>query len=418
MSADFPAPATAAAAVADAHRREWAFVLAATVRVTRDIDLAEECVQEAYAQALTVWAKQGVPARPGGWLTTVARNRALDLLRHSAVQRRALPLLIEDDRADDIAEQAVAAGEPRITDDRLRLICTCCHPALAPEAQVALTLRLVCGLSTAEVARAFLISESTMAARITRAKKKIATARIPYRVPTPAELPERIGAVLAVVHLLFTTGHTAPYGAELARRELTERAIDLARMLYGLVPGLAEVPGLLALLLLTESRRAARLDAGHAMVALADQDRSAWNRELIAEGLALVPHSLRRPGKYALQAAIAALHAEAPSYDATDWRQIVGLYDELARVWPSPVVALNRAVALGYAEGPEPALAALDELMAHPLLATYEYLPAARAHFLAELGRTDEARAAYDEAILLTGNDIEREFVARKREAL
>ncbi|RJO73312.1 sigma-70 family RNA polymerase sigma factor [Nocardia panacis] len=406
------------AAVSEAHRREWAFVLAATVRVTRDIDVAEECVQDAYARALTVWAREGVPARPGGWLTTVARNRALDLLRRDATRRRALPLLIVEDRADDIAERAVAAGDPRIADDRLRLICTCCHPALAPQAQVALTLRLVCGLSTAEVARAFLVSEATMAARITRAKKKIATARISYRVPAPAELPERISAVLAVVHLLFTTGHTAPCGAELARRELTDRAIDLARMLRGLVPDFAEVSGLLALLLLTESRRDARLDADGAMVALADQDRANWDRELIVEGLALVRDSLRDPGKYALQAAIAAVHAEAADHDVTDWRQIVGLYDELAKVWPSPVVSLNRAVALGYAEGPAPALAALDSLTEHPQLLAYEYLPAARAHFLAQLGHADQARAAYDEAILLAGNDIERAFLARKRDDL
>jgi RNA polymerase sigma-70 factor (ECF subfamily) len=410
--------ADVAAAVGDAHRREWAFVLAATVRITRDIDLAEECVQEAYAQALTVWARHGVPARPGGWLTTVARNRALDLLRRHATQQRALPLLVADERDEDIAEQAVDAADPHFADYRLRLICTCCHPALALEAQVALTLRLVCGLSTAEVARAFLVSEPTMAARITRAKKKIAAARIPYRVPTPADLPERVDAVLTVVHLLFTTGHTAPYGAELVRRELTERAIDIARMLHTLVREQAEVAGLLALMLLTEARRDARLDTDGAMVPLERQDRSRWNRELIAEGLALVHDSLRHPGKYALQAAIAAVHAEAAGYDATDWRQIVGLYDELARRWPSPVVALNRAVALGYADGPGPALAALDALTAHPQLAAYEYLPAARAHFLAQLGRADEARAAYDEAILLAGNDIEREFLARKRDTV
>ncbi|MEV6767357.1 sigma-70 family RNA polymerase sigma factor [Nocardia sp. NPDC051030] len=407
-----------AAAVGDAHRSEWAFVLAATVRVTRDIDLAEECVQEAYAQALTVWVEQGVPARPGGWLTTVARNRALDLLRRNATQRRALPLLVSDEHDADIAEQAVDAVDPRIADDRLRLICTCCHPALALEAQVALTLRLVCGLSTAEVARAFLVSEPTMAARITRAKKKIAAARIPYRVPAPAELPERVDAVLTVVHLLFTTGHTAPYGTELVRRELTERAIEIARMLRTLVPEHAELTGLLALMLLTESRRDARLDTDGAMVPLEHQDRTRWNRALITEGLALVHDSLRNPGKYALQAAIAAVHAESPGHEVTDWPQILGLYNELARRCPSPVVDLNRAVALGYAEGPEPALAALNALATHPQLATYEYLPAARAHFLTQLGRADEARAAYDEAILLAGNDIEREFLARKRDAI
>jgi RNA polymerase sigma factor (sigma-70 family) len=406
------------AAVADAHRREWALVLAATVRVTRDLDLAEECVQEAYAAALTAWAQQGIPVRPGGWLITTARNRALDLLRRHATARRFLPLLICDDYADDIAERAVAAADPRISDDRLRLVCTCCHPALSIEAQVALTLRLVCGLSTAEVARAFLVTDSTMAARITRAKKKIATARIPYRMPTPVDLPQRLDAVLVVVHLLFTTGHSAPYGGELVRRELTERAVDLARMLRTLAPDHAEVSGLLALMLLTESRRTARQDDNGTMIPLEDQDRARWDRELIEEGLALVRDSLRKPGKYALQAAVAAVHAEAFDYAATDWRQIVGLYDELTRVWSSPVVALNRAVALGYADGPESALAAMDPLLAHPQLAGYEYLPAARAHFLAELGRAREARAAYDEAILLTGNDIEREFLITKRTAL
>ncbi|MFC5186866.1 RNA polymerase sigma factor [Actinomadura harenae] len=406
------------AAVADAHRREWAFVLAATVRVTRDLDLAEECVQDAYAAALTAWTQQGVPARPGGWLVTAARNRALDASRRAATVRRYLPLLVSDDHADDIAEQAVAAADPHIPDDRLRLICTCCHPALAIEAQVALTLRLVCGLSTSEVAQAFLVSESTMAARITRAKKKIAAARIPFRVPAPADLAERIGAVLAVVHLLYTTGHSAPYGGELVRGELTERAVDLVRMLRVLVPEHAEVSGLLALMLLTESRRMARQDENGTMVPLEHQDRTRWDRELIDEGLALVRDAMRRPGKYALQAAIAALHAEAPDYATTDWRQIVGLYDELARLWPSPVVSLNRGVALGYAEGPESALAALDQLIALPQLAGYEYLPAARAHFLAELGRTGDARAAYDEAILLTGNDVERAFLVAKRDAL
>ncbi len=406
------------AAVGAAHRREWAFVLAATVRVTRDIDLAEECVQDAYAQALTVWARQGVPARPGGWLTTVARNRALDLLRRDATASRALPLLVTDERDEDIAEQVVDAADPHFSDDRLRLICTCCHPALALEAQVALTLRLVCGLSTAEVARAFLVSESTMAARITRAKKKIAAARIPYRVPTPADLPARVDAVLTVVHLLFTTGHTAPYGAELVRTELTERAIEIARILHTLVREHAEAAGLLALMVLTEARNGARLDEDGAMVSLERQDRTRWDRELIAEGLALVHDSLRRPGRYALAAAIAAVHAEADCYDATDWRQIVGLYDELARRWPTPVVALNRAVALGYAEGPGAALDALDALAAHPQLVAYEYLPAARAHFLARLGRAEEARVAYDEAILLAGNDVEREFLVRKRDAV
>ncbi|WP_228812445.1 sigma-70 family RNA polymerase sigma factor [Nocardia otitidiscaviarum] len=509
------------AAVADAHRREWAFVLAATVRVTRDLDLAEECVQDAYAQALTRWAVDGVPAKPGGWLTTTARNRALDLLRRQSTLRRRLPLLVSDETGADPAEAALAAAE--IPDDRLRLICTCCHPALSIEAQVALTLRLVCGLTTAEVARAFLVGESTMAARITRAKKKIAAARIPYRVPAPAELPERIDAVLTVVHLLFTTGHTAPSGDALIRHDLADRATDLTRMLRLLLPDNAEVAGLLALILLTDARRDTRVDASGAMVPLADQDRTRWDRTRIAEGLALVraalsssPHGTgprtrnspdgshpepgpppapsdrprpdsathpdhaespaephpapsdrpqpfdtthpdhadppaephptpsehaeptvrshptppgdsattggssrnhaglppTAPGRYALQAAIAAVHAESPSYADTDWHDLLGLYDILIQCWPSPVVALNRAVALGMAEGPAAGLAALEPLTAEPQLAAYPYLPAARAHFLAELGRTDAARLAYEEAILLADNAPQRGYLA------
>ncbi|NKY86758.1 RNA polymerase sigma factor [Nocardia veterana] len=402
-----------AAAVAAAHRHEWAFVLAATVRVTRDIELAEECVQDAYARALVQWATRGIPARPAAWLTTVARNRALDLLRRRATARRALPLLV----ADEINSETTSLGDPEDSaqdypDDRLRLICTCCHPALAQPARVALTLRLVCGLTTAEVARAFLVTESTMAARITRAKKKIAAAGIPYRVPDPAELPERIEAVLAVVHLLFTTGHTAPSGDALIRRDLTERAIDLAGMLHALLPDDAEIAGLLALLLLTDARRAARLAPDGGMIALADQDRSRWDRDRIRQGLALVRSALeRQPGRYALQAAIAAVHAEAPSYAETDWREILGLYDVLIQLWPSPVVALNRAVAAGMADGPAAGVAALDALTAEPQLAGYGYLPAARAHFLAELGRREEARQALTEALLLTENATERAFL-------
>lgn len=415
-STDRGGPDRVAAAVADAHRREWAFVLAATVRVTHDLELAEECVQDAYAQALMRWAADGIPSRPAAWLTTVARNRALDLLRRRSTARRALPLLIADEKTTETGVfDAIDPYDPQFPDDRLRLICTCCHPALAPQTQVALTLRLVCGLTTAEVARAFLVAEPTMAARITRAKKKIAAARIPYRVPGPAELPERIEAVLAVVHLLFTTGHTAPSGEDLIRRDLTERALDLARMLHGLLPEDPEIAGLLALLLLTDARRAARVTAEGAMIALADQDRARWDPEEIGQGIALVRFALeRRPGRYALQAAIAAVHAEAPSYDATDWQEIRGLYDVLSRIWPSPVVALNRAVAIGMAGDPAAGFAALDALAAEPQLAGYSYLPAARAHFLAELGRLDEARLAYSEALLLTENAAEREFLDRR----
>jgi RNA polymerase sigma-70 factor (ECF subfamily) len=381
-------------------------VLAATVRVTRDLDLAEECVQDAYAQALSTWADRGVPAKPGAWLTTVARRRAVDLRRRDATLRRALPLLVEEE-----AEPDPGGAFP---DDRLRLIFTCCHPALATEAQVALTLRLLCGLSTAEVARAFLVSEPTMAARITRAKKKIAAARIPYRVPAAEELPARVQAVLAVVHLLFTTGHTAPDGADLVRRDLVERALDLARMLRGLLPGDADVAAVLALILLTDARRETRVGPDGRLLLLAEQDRRRWDRAEIAEGVALVREAVRRrpPSRYGLQAAIAAVHAEAPSWDETDWAQVVDLYDLLAAVWPSPVVALNRGVAVGFARGPAAGLAELDALAAEPQLAGYGYLPAARAAFLAKLGRVEAARTAYEEAILLTGNEVERDFLA------
>ena len=405
-----------AAAVAEAHRREWAFVLAATVRLTRDLDLAEECVQDAYAKALTTWASRGVPANPGAWLTTVARRRALDLLRREATRRRSLPLLLDDQVEPELEE--IAAHE--IADDRLRLIFTCCHPAIAPEAQVALTLRLLCGLSTAEVARAFLVSESTMAARITRAKKKIAAARIPYRVPPADELPARIDTVLTVVHLLFTTGHTAPAGDDLVRRDLVERSLDLARMLRALLPTDADVAGLLALILLTDARSATRVAQDGRLLLLSEQDRTQWDREAISEGVALVREALRRrpPGRFALMAAIAAVHAEAPTWQDTDWREVVALYDVLVQIWPSPVVALNRAVAVGLADGPDAGLEALDALAAEPQLAGYGYLAAARADFLRRLGRTAEARSFYEEALLLTENTIERDFLATRLQQL
>jgi RNA polymerase sigma-70 factor (ECF subfamily) len=401
--------ASVEAAVADAHRREWAFVLAATVRVTRDIDLAEECVQDAYARALATWSTGGIPLKPGAWLTTVARRRAIDVARRDITHDRALPLLVEPVTVAGPDE----ADEPEIVDDRLRLVFTCCHPAIALDAQVALTLRLVCGLTTAEVGRAFLVSESTMAARITRAKKKIAVARIPYRVPSVGELPARVDAVLTVLYLLYSTGHTAPEGADLSRRDLVERSLDLARLLRELLPGDADVAGLLALILLTDARRAARLGGDDQLVLLADQDRSRWDQAAIAEGLELVREALYRrpPGRFALMAAIAAVHDEAPSWGATDWGEIVGLYDLLVELWPSPVVALNRAVAVGLAVGPDAGLAALDALATEPVLATYSYLASARADFLRQLGRTGEARVAYEEALLLCENEVERAFL-------
>ena len=410
-----------AAAVADAHRREWAFVLAATVRVTRDIDVAEECVQDAFAAALTDWRTSGIPDRPGAWLTTAARRRALNVVRHRGVEHRYLPLLVEDDTEPDPGDLFHdRPGGAELPDDRLRLIVTCCHPALDRSAQVALTLRLMCGLSTAEVARAFLVSEPTMAARITRAKKKIAVARIPYRVPRAEELPERVDAVLAVVHLLFTTGHTTPAGEELVRRDLVERSLQLCRMLRALLPHDPAVAGLLALLLLTDARRDTRTGDDGRLLLLEEQDRTRWDRTAIAEGVELVREALRSrpPSRYALQAAIAAVHAESPSWDDTDWREVVALYDVLTQVWPSPVVALNRAVAVGFACGAAAGLAALDALGSEPQLAGYGYLPAARADFLRRLGRVDDARTAYEEALLLTDNAVEREFLAGRLRAL
>jgi RNA polymerase sigma-70 factor (ECF subfamily) len=387
-------------------------VLAATVRATRDLDLAEECVQDAYAQALRTWAPRGIPANPGAWLTTVARRRAVDLRRREERLRRTLPLLL-DDRVDPGPGET---DEPEVPDDRLRLIFTCCHPAIALESQVALTLRLLCGLTTGEVARAFLVSEPTMAARITRAKKKIAAARIPYRVPSAEELPARIEAVLTVVHLLFTTGHTAPAGDDLVRRDLVERSLDLARMLRALLPTDADVAGLLGLILLTDARRATRVAEDGRLLLLEEQDRTRWDRQAIGDGVALVREALRRrpPGRFALMAAIAAVHAEAPSWRETDWDEVVALYDVLVQIWPSPVVALNRAVAQGLARGPAAGLEAVDALAAEPQLAGYSYLAAARADFLRRLGRLAEARAAYEEALRRTENTIERDFLAAR----
>jgi len=405
-----------ARAVERAHR-EWGFVLAATIRVAGDIDSAEEAVQDAYASALATWPTRGIPTNPAAWLTVAARRRALDVHRREATARRALPKLLdpEPEPVDELVEALDG-----IADERLRLIFTCCHPALAPEAQVALTLRLVCGLSTPEIARAFLVQEATMAARITRAKRKIRVANIPYRVPEGEELAPRLAQVLSVVHLVFTTGHSAPSGAQLTRPDLSIRGVELARMLRVLLPADPDVAGLLALMLLTDARRPARVDEAGELVLLADQDRASWDQVAIAEGVALVTEALapRPPGRFALMAAIAAIHDESPSWADTDWNAILALYDLLRAVWPTPVVELNRAIALGFAVGPEAGLAELDALAADPRLARYPYLAAARADFLVRLGRPADARIAFDESLILTDNEVEREFLAARIRSL
>ncbi|WP_349294547.1 RNA polymerase sigma factor [Baekduia alba] len=394
-------------------------MLAATVRVTRDLDAAEDCVQDAYLAALDAWTRDGVPARPGAWLTTVARRGALNALTRGRTLQTKLPLLIEP--AQDEAEMIVdAEHDPAIPDDRLRLVFTCCHPALAREAQVALTLRLVCGVATPDVAAAFLVAEPTMAARITRAKKKIAAAAIPYAVPTRSELPARLDAVLTVVHLLASTAHAAPSGDALVRVDLAERALDLARMLYVLLPAEPEVAGLLALLLVHQARHAGRTGGDGRLVRLEDQDRASWDRDLIAQADRLVVAALSAPadgpapGRYALQGAIAALHAQAPTYAETDWPQILALYDALLAHWPSPVVALNRAVARAMVEGPEAGLADVAALEADDRLAGYRYLPATKADLLARLGRHAEAADAYRAALALTDSAPERAYLEER----
>ncbi len=396
-------------AVDEAYRREWASVLAATVRLVGDLDLAEECVQDAFVRAVEVWAADGVPPNPGGWLTTTARRRAIDVLRRERTLRAKLPLLVEPE------------PQPEPGPDLLRLVFTCAHPALAPDARLTLTLRMVCGLTTAQIAQALLVPEATAAARLTRAKKKVAAARIPYRVPAERDLPARLDTVLTVVHLVYTAGHTASDGDSLVRADLVTRAIDLARTLHRLMPDEREVRALLGLLLLTDARRPARTDAAGDLVLLEHQDRSLWRAGAVAEGRALVVSALQavgRPGRYALQAAIAAVHAEAPSWDDTDWPQILALYDLLLTVEPSPVVALNRAVALAFVKGPAAGLAAVDDLAEDPRLRAYPYLPAARADLLRRLCREAEAATAYREALALTSNAAERAYLQRRLDEL
>src|SRR5579859_4148695 len=392
-------------------RREYGRCVATLVRFFGDIQIAEEAVQEAFAVALNRWPAAGVPPNPGAWITTTARNRAIDQLRREA------------SRHDRHAQAALlyASDEPPeqvgpLKDDRLRLIFTCCHPALARSSQVALTLRLLGGLETPQIARAFLVPETTMAQRIVRAKKKIKAAGIPYRVPGDAELPDRLAGVLAVLYLVFNEGHTASAGDSLIRLGLCDEAIRLARVLAELMPDEPEVLGLLALLLLTHSRHAARTAPGQPLVLLPDQDRSRWDRALIAEGQGLVRRCLRRnqPGPYQIQAAIAAVHSDAPTAGRTDWRQILALYDQLTACAPTPVVALNRAVALAEVDGPAVGLAAIEGLD----LGSYHPFHVARADLLRRLGRVGEAAAAYDAALALTANPAEREFLAGRRRAL
>ena len=359
-------PSEVERAVAEAHRSEWALVLAATACAVRDLDLAEECVQEAYAAALVSWARTGIPKKPAAWLTTAAKRRAIDVRRRQTTLRSKMPLLVEPVNAaeDEVDMDEGEDAEDLVPDERLRLIFMCCHPALPPEAQLGLTLRLVCGLSTTEIARALLVSEPAMSARLTRAKRKISAARIPMRAPSAAELPDRLRSVLGVVHLVFTTGHTAPFGETLMRTDLMNEAIHLARVLRHLMPDENEVRGLLALLLVTDARRATRTAADGRLLPLAEQDRALWDRSAIAEAHVLIMYSLRsgRPGRYVLQAAIASLHAEARTYEETDWPQILALYDALLSVWGSPVVALNRAVALSMVSGPGKALEEVERL--------------------------------------------------------
>ncbi len=403
------------AAVDGAFRDEWGRVVATLIRTTGDWDLAEECAQDAFAMALQRWPKDGIPGRPGAWLTTAARNRAVDVLRRKAV---GVAKLREVAAMTPPAEPSYEGETDHsgVPDDRLRLMFTCCHPALSLEARVALTLRTLAGLTTAEIARAFLASEPTMAKRLVRAKQKIQHARIPYRVPPAHLLPERTPGVLGVLYLLFNEGYSATTGSDLVRQNLSAEAIRLARVLARLMPDEPETSALLALMLMHDARRSARLDAHGDLVTLEDQDRSLWNAAEIGEGVAILEAALRRgrPGSYQVQAAIAACHATAPTADRTDWAQIAALYGQLVQFLPTPVVELNRAVAVGMAFGPADGLALVEELEVSGQLAGYHLLPATRADFLRRLGRGPEAAAAYAEALELVSTDAERRYLSRR----
>jgi RNA polymerase sigma-70 factor (ECF subfamily) len=393
------------------YRSESRRVFATLIRLLGDFDLAEEALHDAFRAALEQWPRDGIPANPRAWLVSAGRFKAIDGMRRRA---RFDPL---DEDTEQIAgdDDPASWGAEDIEDDRLRLIFTCCHPALQPDAQIALTLREVCGLTTEEIARAFLTAAPALAQRIVRAKAKIRDARIPYEVPSQSELPERLDSVLRVIYLVFNEGYSASSGASVTRHDLSGEAIRLVRLLVELLPE-PEAVGLLALMLLQESRRAARSSPAGDLILLEDQDRSLWNREQIAEGSALVVRALssRRFGPYALQAAIAAVHAEAPSAAATDWAQIVGLYDVLARVEPSPVVELNRAVAVAMRDGPGAGLALIDAILVRGDLPDYHLAHSARAELCRRLGKTAEARASYERALALTRQEPERRFLARR----